>query len=146
MWSFVRLKVQNPEGRDAPVYEKVPVEDYPDRKYLVLRSPVLLEDIARGDLIEVEEDGTFLEILKGGGNICVQFFRTTSPSATTERALTREVESNLKGTLDAEHPGCLVFTIPLKENGFKAIEDVFNLIGGCDTWMYDNVYNPIAAC
>lgn len=138
-----RLRVQHPEGH-APVFEEVPVQLTGEEGLVfVLNSPVLLENMAAGDVIRVLDDGRF-EPIQRGGNVCIQWFRSKPRVTAVEARLTSSVEA-LGGRLDAEHPGVLVYTIPLRRVGFGAIEAAFNeaVQASPDAgWMFGNVYDP----
>lgn len=143
--TFVRLQVQNPEDRQQPTYEDVPaVRDGDGSRFLIRASPILVENVAKGDVLSVAPDGTFTVIFRSG-NVCVQYLRTRDGSRESgERTLIREV-SEMGGTLDATHPGALSFSIPLQKNGFQRIEQAFDAAtASCpgSSWMYGNIYDP----
>lgn len=133
-----------------PGVEQVPARRIGDAEWQLLRSPLYATEVAAGDIIRVtsHETGAF-EIVKRGGNVCVQFYLRKSDVDNAEAtkkiasALCASVES-LGGSMDAQTLGLIAFTIPVHV-GFPAIEKVFAAAAeqnpGAE-WQYSNVYDP----
>lgn len=113
--------------------------------YLLLKSPVFVRGIARGDIIEQmsEPKGAF-RIQQHAGNLCVRVFCKNDISE-LEQKLSIEIEK-LGGDKDIQDKHTLIYSIHVS-CGFTAIEKLFNeqLKDFPDAaWFYGNVYDPIS--
>lgn len=111
--------------------------------YLLLKSPVFVRGIARGDIIQrmSSPKGAF-KIEQHSGNLCIRVFGK-QPLSPLEPALTAELEK-LGGDLDVAEPRVLVYSIHVS-CGFTKIEELLNqqLSTSPDAaWFYGNVYDP----
>jgi hypothetical protein len=86
------------------VYEDVPAERFAEHVHRLLVTPGLVEDVAAGDLVELDDDGS-LSLLERGGNVAVKLY-TGQPQAVVEK-LVDHVEE-VGGWLDGLVPESLV--------------------------------------
>jgi hypothetical protein len=134
------LRVGSRSSGEA-AFEAIHVDDLGARRYKVLHSPGLAYGIAADDEIEVEPDGTFM-VLKRGGNVAVRVYWPDShrpPSC----PLVSTVQHELGGRLDGRKDHGLAFTVPAT-SGFSNMERVFDEYITSDpeaTWEYGNVYD-----
>ncbi len=126
-----------------PLHEPVHVEAIGSGVYRLLYSPGFVQGIAAGDEFRlVGNDGAF-EVLRRGGNLCIQVF-CTEPVAPLQPELTRRL-ADLGGTLDGAIERGLAYTIPVSA-GFSAVEAVLNAWTDEHEsweWYYGNVYDPV---
>jgi hypothetical protein len=133
-----------------PGAEEVPARRLKDNEWCLLRSPLYAMDVAAGDVIRVvdSETGTF-EIVRRGGNVCVQFYLGESDvndaqaTARAASAIAADLEP-LEGSIDGQTPGLIAFTVPAAV-GLPEIERVFDSAAGRwpgAQWQYANVYDP----
>ncbi len=111
--------------------------------YLLLKSPVFVRGIARGDIIQQmpEPKGAF-KIVQHSGNLCIRVYARQGLGA-LESSLSSAIEK-LGGDLDVGEERALVYSIHVS-CGFNAIEKIFDqqLAGTADAaWSYGNVYDP----
>lgn len=140
----VTIRIVAGEVDGEPVLERIPAAPRGEGMFIVRGSPGLVEGIAAGDLIRLNEDHTF-EVLERGGNLCVQVLADEFPEAETSELVSR-VEA-LGGYLDGGSDGgtsrVRVFTIPVSA-GFPAVEAAFQAFAesqpDCD-WYFGNVYD-----
>jgi hypothetical protein len=133
-----------------PGIEQVPARRAGNAEWVLLKSPLYAMAVAAGDTIRLAnpESGEF-EIVRRGGNVCVQFYlghTTGDESEQTERVaqlIVRELVP-IAGRMDAKTSGLISFTIPV-DVGFPTIESVFlsavERFPGSE-WQYSNVYDP----
>ena len=126
----------------SPVFEELPVAETDPGVYCLLSSPGLVLGVARGDLIRLDSgDGRF-ELIRRGGNICIQLYVTPAMEKSVGELITRVTE-DLDGTLDGRTPKQVVFSVP-SSSGFDAIEKVFNSFTATNRpaeWYFGNVYD-----
>ena len=126
------------------IVERVLVTPQPQaNSYLLLKSPVFVRGIARGDVIQKMESpkGAF-KVLQHGGNLSVRIFSQSANEA-IEQTLTSALEK-LGGDLDIREERVLVYSIHVS-CGFSEIEKILNdLLGNNEqvNWLYGNVYDP----
>lgn len=131
------------------IIEKVlvnPLEE--EHKFQLLKSPVFIRGIARGDAIysKRSSQGQF-NVIQRGGNLCIRVFSKSefdSPQLESlEPQLTSAIEK-LGGDLDIKEPKALVYSIHVS-CGFSTIEkeivDVLSVYQDV-VWYYGNVYDP----
>lgn len=130
------------------VFERLLVTRQPgDNRFQLLKSPVFVRGIARGDVIERQgsPEGAF-RVIERSGNLCLRILTRQSfrePALDPLRqALVAEIEK-LGGDLDIDEPQVLVFSVHVAI-GFDAIETLLNrlLAGHAEVaWFYGNVYD-----
>lgn len=136
------LAGRHPNGE--MIVERVLVTPQPEAdSYLLLKSPVFVRGIARGDVVQKMESpkGAF-KVLQHGGNLCVRIFSKNENEA-LEQALTSALEK-LGGDLDVRERRVLVYSIHVS-CGFNEVEKILDgLIASDDSvnWLYGNVYDP----
>ncbi|MCR8922037.1 DUF4265 domain-containing protein [Dasania sp. GY-MA-18] len=140
------LAGQHPNGE--MVVERVLVTPQPEEhSYLLLKSPVFVRGIARGDVIHANANdssqpkGSF-KVLQHGGNLCVRVF-SKEDNDNLEQALTSAIEK-LGGDLDIHEKRVLVYSIHVS-CGFNTIEKLLNEQleqHPQSNWLYGNVYHP----
>jgi hypothetical protein len=121
------------------VFEEVLVTREGASHYRIEATPGLVLGVARGDLIEYEEESKSFVVLERGGNLAVHVY---GPHAVAER-VAEEVEK-LGGSLDGRARDLTVFTVPAAV-GFPAVEELFNGLAAADEgvhWYFGNVYDP----
>ncbi|MGK0440643.1 MAG: hypothetical protein ACJA0N_000438 [Pseudohongiellaceae bacterium] len=141
------LAGQHPSGE--MVVERVLVTPQSENdSFLLLKSPVFVRGIARGDTIQkmaatddTSPKGAF-RVLKHGGNLCVRVFSKEN-NDTLEQALTSELEK-LGGDLDVHEQRVLVYSIHVS-CGFTTVEKILDDLLKTNeqvNWLYGNVYDP----
>ena len=128
-----------------PALEPVHVEPLGGNRYRVLYSPGLVYGVAAGDLVELERDGKFC-VVHRGGNIAVRVY-SEEPLAGVEPELTARVQAQLGGKLDGRVQMGLAYTVPASA-GFSPIEQLFSAFCVSEAglrWEYGNVYGEDGA-
>ena len=130
------------------IIEKVLVNPLAEEhKYQLLKSPVFIRGIARGDVVSAKQSsqGQF-EVIQRGGNLCIRVFSKgefSSPQLEPlEPQLTSAIEK-LGGDLDIKEPRVLVYSIHVS-CGFSAIEkEIGDILSAYQdvVWYYGNVYD-----
>lgn len=126
--------------RKGPVYEELPALRKGEHVYELLSSPGLALNLARGDLINIEDPDSPAVVIKRGGNFCINLYAEHIDADTISR-LEAEVNNSLGGTLDGVYRGNLAFSVPAR-SGREKIREVFNKFKeetGIE-WYYSNVY------
>jgi hypothetical protein len=125
--------------------EAVPAVHLGGKRFRLLCSPGLVEGIASGDEIQIDDDAPrgFL-ILQRSGNVCawLYFPNAIEPEGPEATAVAQSL-TRLGGPLDGGGATFLVLTIPIS-SGFPAIESVLDSQTQAhpDTfWRYGNVYD-----
>ncbi|HVV87276.1 MAG TPA: DUF4265 domain-containing protein [Kofleriaceae bacterium] len=124
------------------VQEEVLAERQGHGRYRVLRSPGLVQGVAADDIIDVDGNGDFHIVIRGG-NVSVHVLAIRDMPRL--EAVLRPALEALGGRLDGKAPKLLVFTVPLSA-GFVSIEEALNrtLRGFADAeWYFGNVYDPV---
>lgn len=137
---IVRLRV-DAWDTSRKAYEDVRVEELGNNRYKLLQSPGLVLGIAADDEFAVAADES-IEVLKRGGNLCVQIFDDSGVSRIQSR-VTGEL-ATIGGRLDGVAGKELVYTVHV-DVGFPTIERVLNRIVATfptAEWVYGNVYDP----
>ena len=127
------------ERKGEPQFEPVHVEHIAGNRYRLLHSPGLAYGLAAEDEIEIEDDGRY-NVVTRGGNFAVRVYASSGVTG-FEPTLTAQVE-RIGGWLDGNVPNGLAYTIPAK-TGLETIGGVFakfkrNMPGVL--WEYGNVY------
>ena len=126
-----------PKGAKQPV----PARQLPGGTVQILHSAGLVPGVAAGDEIRMldEREGTF-EIVRRGGNVCIQIYSRKAIAAVAEWISPKL--NLLGGRLDGRIERAAVFTVPV-QSGFRAMEEVME---GAQKafpemeWTYGNVY------
>lgn len=126
------------------IAERVLVSPQPqESSFLLLKSPVFVRGIARGDVIQqMDKPAGAFKVLQHAGNLCVRVF-SKQTNDKIEQTLTSALEK-LGGDLDVHEPRALVYSIHVS-CGFGIIEQILNdaLASHEDCgWVYGNVYDP----
>ncbi|MGC5703788.1 DUF4265 domain-containing protein [Pseudomonas sp. NFXW11] len=109
----------------------------------LLSSPGLAQNLARGDIVSIRNPDAPAEVLKRGGNFCIQIYADCIDPAVVG-ALEKQVVGELGGTLDGLFEGTLSFAVPAT-NGMQRINAVFDGFReqtGIE-WYYANVYKNL---
>jgi hypothetical protein len=111
--------------------------------YQLLKSPVFVRGIARGDIIQQmpSPQGAF-KLEQHSGNLCIRVFGK-QPLSGLEPALSAEIEK-LGGDIDVCEARVLVYSIHVS-CGFNTIEELLNQqlsVARDAAWFYGNVYDP----
>ena len=141
------LAGRHPNGE--MIIERVLVTPQPqEHSFLLIKSPVFVRGIARGDVIQKMEandsnspKGAF-RVLRHGGNLCVRVFSKSSNDS-LEQGLTSALEK-LGGDLDVHEERVLVYSVHVS-CGFNNVEKILNEhLANNDqfSWLYGNVYDP----
>lgn len=141
--SGVVLRVRDDVDRE-PMYELIPAERIGDNTYRLLRSPGLVEGVAAGDKIEVDERTKRFNILRRAGNVCAWIFFDGNIDEPAANELRAQIE-RVGGSLDGGTHSSLIFTLP-SAAGFPAIEEIFKHFEEtypATTWMFSNVYDAV---
>lgn len=128
-----------------PVFETlvVTILDASDRQVQLLKSPLLVRNIAAGDRLRlIDPTAARFELIQRSGNLAIRLFRRHQLDA-LEEFLTPALEK-LDGVLDVVSERALVYSIHYSI-GFRVIEELLN--SACTTfpdtvWYYGNVYDP----
>ncbi|KVU61138.1 DUF4265 domain-containing protein [Burkholderia cepacia] len=125
---------------DAPVHEEPPARQVEPGIYELLASPGLALNLAKGDLVRMDDPDRPATVLKRGGNYCIQIYGDAIPDSDINR-LADEVESELGGTLDGRYGGSLALSVPSGAGGerIRAVFDGFTARTGL-AWYYANIY------
>jgi hypothetical protein len=128
---------------DGAVREELLARQIGEDTYELLSSPGLAQNLARGDIVSIKDKNAPAEVLKRGGNFCIQINADyISPEDVT--ALENDVIRELDGTLDGLCEGVLGLAIPSK-NGMEKVNaffDKFSEKTGVE-YYYANVYKNL---
>ncbi len=137
--SFVLIEVYAADD-DGPVFEEVPARQIDQDTYELLSSPGLALNLARGDIVSIKNKNAPADVLKRGGNFCIQIYADDIPPEDIS-TLENDVIHELNGTLDGVFEGNLSLAVPAK-NGMDKINaffDRFRERTGIQ-WYYANIY------
>ncbi|MBN3809667.1 DUF4265 domain-containing protein [Paraburkholderia sp. Ac-20347] len=124
----------------GPVYEELQAVQLDDGSCELLASPGLALNLAKGDLVCIDDVSRPAVVLKRGGNFCIQIYADAIPDTEVAR-LERDVANESGGSLDGINNGNLALTVP-SINGLASINkffDEFKRRTGIE-WYYSNVY------
>nr|BFD42998.1 hypothetical protein FFPRI1PSEUD_44970 [Pseudomonas sp. FFPRI_1] len=128
---------------DGAVREELLARQIDEDIYELLSSPGLAQNLARGDIVSIRNPDAPAQVLKRGGNFCIQIYADyIDPAVIT--ALESGVIRELNGTLDGVCGGTLALAVPAK-NGMENINrffDGFREKTGIQ-WYYANVYKNL---
>ncbi|WP_025126652.1 DUF4265 domain-containing protein [Pseudomonas sp. PH1b] len=125
------------------VREELPARQVGPDTYELLSSPGLAQNLARGDVVCIRDANAPAQVLKRGGNFCIQIYADFIEPADVI-ALEHQVMAELTGTLDGLFGGTLSFAVPAS-NGMQRINalfDGFREKTGIQ-WYYANVYKNL---
>ncbi|MCG8296308.1 DUF4265 domain-containing protein [Pseudomonas entomophila] len=124
----------------GPVYEELPALWKGEGVYELLSSPGLALNLAKGDLISIEDPNAPAVVIKRGGNFCINLY-ADHIDADTLSTLESQVNVLLNGTLDGVYRGNLAFSVPAR-SGKENIREVFNRFKEATgiEWYYSNIY------
>lgn len=128
---------------DGAVREELLARQIDQDTYELLSSPGLAQNLARGDIVSIRDRNAPAEVLKRGGNFCIQIYADyISPEAIT--ALEHDVVRELNGTLDGICEGSLSLAVPAK-NGMERINGFFDRFREQTEiqWYYANIYKNL---
>ena len=108
------IRVLAGENTDGPVYESLPARQIDEHVYELLASPGLTLNLARGDIVSIADPLAPAEVLKRGGNFCIQIYADDVPQEAVDQ-LERDVQEQLGGTMDGQYKGNLAFSVPGRE-------------------------------
>jgi len=123
------------------VAEKLPAFKVGDNLYRLAASPGLAQNMAKGDVVLYFSKYSPVEIVKRGGNVCVQVYADNiSRQEIIESE--NEVSEVLGGSTDVWTEKTLSFSVPVSV-GFENIERLFNYYSEKKSWAwcYGNVYD-----
>lgn len=131
---------EHPNGQ--PIFEQVLATELENEQYRLLKSPVFVKGLARGDTIKLKPQakGRF-ELAEHGGNLCLRVLSRDNIDA-LDQELTPALEK-LGADLDVKTERALVYSIHFGV-GFKTIEALMDkhVRGDNCMWLYGNVYDP----
>lgn len=128
---------------DGAVREELLARRIDEHTYELLSSPGLAQNLARGDIVSIRNPDAPAQVLKRGGNFCIQIYADYIDPAVIS-ALESDVIRELNGTLDGVCGGALALAVPAK-NGMENINrffDGFREQTGIQ-WYYANVYKNL---
>lgn len=127
----------------GPVHEQLPALQKGPDVYELLASPGLALNLARGDLIRIEDANAPAVVVERSGNFCINLY---AQALEQDRifALEREVNRELCGTLDGLRKGNMAFSVPAS-NGMTKIALVFDAFKDATgvEWYYSNIYKNL---
>lgn len=141
--SVEHIRVYAGKNSKGAVFELLPARKLAEHIYELLSSPGLALNLARGDVVSLENPQTHAEVLKRGGNFCIHIYSGYIAQEKLE-ALAADVANRLNGTLDGANKGNLTLAIPAKTgmDNIALFFDAFREETGLE-WYYANVYKNI---
>lgn len=141
--SPVHIQVFAGNSSDGPVHEELPARHVGATAYELLSSPGLALNMARGDVISIENKNTHAVVLERGGNFCIHIYADSIPAADIAE-LEVDVLRELGGTLDGVFEGNLSLAVPAS-NGMNKINEVFDRFRDRTgiQWYYANIYQNL---
>lgn len=134
------IRVLAGKNKAGPVYETLPARQIDEHVFELLASPGLTLNLARGDIVNIADPLDPAEVLKRGGNFCIQIYADALEQSAVDQ-LERDVQEQLGGTLDGHYKGNLAFSVP-GHNGFYNVNgpfDAFREATGVE-WYFANIY------
>lgn len=141
--SEIEIEVYAGPSSTGPVFEKVHARKIDEDTYELLSSPGLTLNLAMGDIVSIKNKEAPAEVLKRGGNFCIQIYSDYMPQEYVTE-LDREVRAELDGMLDGRYMGNLSLTVPSK-NGMEKINQFFDKFSEKTgvQWYYANIYKNL---
>ncbi|NHZ84203.1 DUF4265 domain-containing protein [Massilia sp. CCM 8695] len=113
----------------SPVFEQLPVRQLSEKTFELLSSPGLALNMAKGDVIAIEDPHKAPVVLQRGGNFCMQIYADAlAPETITE--LENDIASKLGGTIDGIYRGNLSLSIPASV-GMASIDKLLQAFTAC---------------
>ena len=134
----VLLRIGERNGK--PEFEPIHVDLLDGNRYRVLFSPGLAYGLAAEDEIELDDDGRY-NVVARGGNLAVRVLLSNG-TCSIEPLITERV-AQISGRLDGQVRNALAYTIPAK-TGRKVIGQLFSKLERDSPgilWEYGNVYD-----
>ena len=134
------IQVLAGKNKQGPVFESLPARQIDTHVYELLASPGLTLNLARGDVINIENAMEPAVVLKRGGNFCIQVYADEVSQADVQQ-LENDVSEQLGGTLDGQYQGNLTFSVP-GHHGIDHVNapfDAFRERTGIE-WYFANIY------
>lgn len=134
------IRVLAGENESGPVFESLPARQIDEHIYELLASPGLTLNLARGDIVNIENPMAPAQVLKRGGNFCIHIYADEVPQAAVEQ-LADAVQAQLGGTLDGQYEGNLTFSVPSRHGLYNINRpfDAFREATGIE-WYFANIY------
>ncbi|UQV44996.1 DUF4265 domain-containing protein [Janthinobacterium lividum] len=135
------IRVLADEDTDGPTYETLPARQIDEHVYELLASPGLTLNLARGDIVSIADPLAPAEVLKRGGNFCIQIYDADAVNQSAVDQLERDVKQQLGGTMDGQYEGSLTFSVP-GHHGIYNVNgpfDAFREATGVE-WYFANIY------
>ena len=134
------IQVLAGKNKQGPVFEALPARQIDTHVYELLASPGLTLNLARGDVINIENAMEPAVVLKRGGNFCIQVYADEVSQADVLQ-LEHDVKIQLGGTLDGQYQGNLTFSVPGHHGlgNVNAPFDAFRERTGIE-WYFANIY------
>lgn len=128
---------------EDPVFEELSARQLDTATYELLSSPGLALNMARGDIISIEDRNTHAVVLERGGNFCIHIYADHIPAEEIFE-LERDVRCELGGTLDGVFEGNLSLAVPAG-NGMDKINEFFDRFRDRTgtQWYYANIYKNL---
>lgn len=141
--SVEHIRVYAGKNSKGAVFESLPARKLAEHTYELLSSPGLALNLARGDVVSLENSQTHAEVLRRGGNFCIHIYSSHISPERLAR-LEADVANHLNGTLDGVYKGNLTLAIPAKTgmDNIALFFDAFREETGLQ-WYYANVYKNI---
>ncbi|WP_175948809.1 DUF4265 domain-containing protein [Burkholderia pyrrocinia] len=124
------------------VREELPARKIDEDIYELLASPGLALHVAKGDIVKIASPTKPVEIVRRGGNVCVQIYAESDLSADERKQIEEAFHLALRGSVDGETNRNMCFSVPVSI-GFGAIECFFSELSAKYrniSWYYGNVY------
>lgn len=128
---------------EDPVFEELPARPLGTATYELLSSPGLALNMAREDVISIEDRNTHAVVLERGGNFCIHSYADHIP-AEDIAGLESDVGCELGGTLDGVFEGNLSLAVPAR-SGMDKINEFFDRFRDRTgiQWYYANIYQNL---
>ena len=126
-----------------PVREEVPARALGAGRWHLSGSPALVEGCAAGDVLQVEDDGSFRVVERGGNLALVSYADPGRPVSPDDAARLREVATSLGGQAEVPQDGRFaVVTVPVTA-GFEAVEAAMDAWASRTgrAWSWSNVHD-----
>ena len=139
--NFKLIYVYAGHGKNGAVFEEISAQFIKASQYKILKSPGLAQNLAKGDVIEINGKAEHPIVISRGGNFCIQMY---FPRRIDLNKLSQDIKLKLNGTLDGANEDVYSFSIP-SSNGMDKINHYFNKLKEeiQAEWYYANIYKNI---
>jgi len=72
--NFELIYVYAGHGKNGAVFEEIPAQFIKANQYKILKSPGLAQNLAKGDVIEINGKAEHPIVISRGGNFCIQMY------------------------------------------------------------------------